>query len=98
MNDPAEPILRGIPFPHDGPHELLTPDPTNPDGSCAHDYLCAYCNEAADGAELRRLRTLWSIVRDCADTDAGGILGTFAANALTYAGSPAPSGEKEAQS
>ena len=26
-------------------------DPTNPDGSCKHDYLCAYCNEPAQPPE-----------------------------------------------
>lgn len=48
MQDPASPIMQGVQFPHEGDHELFTPDPTNPDGSCAHGYLCAYCN-----AELR---------------------------------------------
>ena len=55
MNDPAAPILRGIPFPHDGDHELLTPDPTEPDGSCAHDWLCAYCNTGLNGSNVKQL-------------------------------------------
>lgn len=30
----------------------ITPDPTNADGSCKHDYLCAYCNESLDGDSI----------------------------------------------
>lgn len=35
-----------------GGHDLDVSDPENTDGSCAHGYLCAYCNAELDAGHL----------------------------------------------